>query len=140
MKIFKGSVFLSLAIVLILGLSACAHTIKRKSLMSVSIGMSKEQIINKLGEPTIFRGSMINKYGQVVEVFEYEVDTGKDSRQVVSEVLFTFSTLGFGAPILASKGRVVAFWFYFHDDKLVQWGRAGDWQRAADAIHEIRFR
>ena len=28
----------------------------------------------------------------------------------------------------------------FVDDKLVQWGEAGDWQKEADRIYELRFR
>jgi hypothetical protein len=32
------------------------------------------------------------------------------------------------------------YWMYFYDGKLVQWGEAGDWQREADQIYEMRFR
>ena len=108
--------------------------------MSISISMTKEQVIKKLGRPSIFRGSMINKFGQVVDVFEYEVDRGKDGGQIVCETLFTIGTLGFGAPIFASKGKIETYWFYFYDNKLVQWGKAGDWQQQASAIYEVRFR
>lgn len=31
------------------------------------------------------------------------------------------------------------YWLYFHDDKLVQWGEAGDWRKESDRIYEYRF-
>jgi len=123
----------------LLFLSGCAHTIKRKSLMTISIGMTKEQIIKKLGDPSIFRGSMVNKFSQTIEVFEYDVDRGKSGNQITAETIITISTLGLGAPIFLSKGQIETLWFYFYDNKLVQWGKAGDWQAQATAIYEVRF-
>jgi len=38
------------------------------------------------------------------------------------------------------KGPTTAcYWLYLVDDVLVQWGKAGDWQKESDRIYEIRF-
>jgi hypothetical protein len=33
-----------------------------------------------------------------------------------------------------------AYWLYFLNDRLEQWGRPGDWSKEADRIYEVRFR
>jgi hypothetical protein len=71
-----------------------------------------------MDRPTAARGSMTNKYGQVVEIWEY----------------------GLYKQVDAFHGRYTYYWLYFHDNKLVQWGEAGDWQKEADRIYEMRFR
>ncbi|HBS47645.1 TPA: hypothetical protein DEO28_04770 [Candidatus Dependentiae bacterium] len=104
--------------------SACAHEpLKPKKIMHISLGMEKQQVINQLGKPRIFRGSMINKFGQTIEVFEYKVD----------KTIYSWWEQN-------PTPEIVNYLFYFHDNKLVQWGEAGDWQKEADRISEIRFR
>ena len=139
MKYYKYVAFACLPVILI-GLSSCVHTINHKSLMFISLGMAKEQVVHKLGQPSIFRGSIINKFDQTIDVFEYSVDRGKDSKQVTTEILLTIYTLGLAAPVLLTQGKIDSFWLFFHDNKLVQWGKAGDWQKQADTIYEVRFR
>lgn len=100
--------------------------------------MEKSEIIKKLGDPAVVRGSIINKFGQVVEVFEYKVDMGIDAGRVI---VASVATLGLIAPFLPfCRGTVETYWLYFYNNKLVQWGKAGDWEKAADYISEIRFR
>jgi hypothetical protein len=97
--------------ILCLFLTGCLTSAKR--LTRVHLDMTKDQVTAVLGQPTAARASIRNKYGQVIEVWEYLLDRG-----------------------LAPDGT---YWLYFYDDKLVQWGEAGDWQREADRIYSLRF-
>ena len=118
-------------------MSGCAASTKQ--LRKINLDMTKKEVLKNLGEPNVVRGSMRNKYDQVIEVWEYRFDKGKESNQVTREWLFTACTFGFGSPILLSQGTIDSYWLYFHDDALVQWGQAGDWKREADRIYEINF-
>lgn len=109
--------------------------------MKVGLGMTKEQVTRSLGEPKMFRGSIANRDGQIVEIYEYDVDTGKSSSQVWSEVGYGFLAAFTGVFIIA-KGQdshIKPFWFYFHDNMLVKWGGAGDWKEETRLIHEMKF-
>jgi len=88
--------------------------------MQVSLGMTKEEVIKSIGEPELRRGAITNKFGEVVEVWEYRV-------------------LGKGKLLDIMQWDADDYWFYFVESKLVQWGKAGDWRREADRIYEIRF-
>jgi hypothetical protein len=77
----------------------------------LQLGMSKAAVVGQLGNPTIVRGAMQNKYGSVIEVWEYDV-----------------------------QDRFWPMWLYFADGKLFQWGQPQDWQREAERIYEMRFR
>lgn len=105
----------------------------------IELGISKQQVIKSIGEPDIVRGSITNKFEQVIEVWEYSVDRGKDAAQIGAELVLTICTLGLCAPLMLSEGRIETYWLYFHTNKLVQWGKAGDWKKEADVISEIRF-
>ena len=101
--------------------------------------MTKAEVAGKIGEPTVARGGLTNKYGQVVEVYEYRLALPSDDSagEVIGKSFGTIFTLGAGA--VAFKGERRDYWFYFYDGKLVQWGQAGDWRREADRIYEFRF-
>ena len=97
---------------------ACATS--RSSLRQVSLGMTKGDVVKTVGDPEVTRGAIINKFGQVIEVWEYRV---------------------------MAKGKLLDimpwdaddYWFYFMEGRLVKWGKAGDWQKEPDRIYEIRF-
>ena len=95
----------------------CATTGK---LMKLRLNMTKSEVIKAMGKPTTSRGSMTNKYGQVIEVWEYRTYNG---------YLASFH-----------EGQYSYFWLFFSDDELVRWGKAGDWKATADRIYEVRFR
>jgi hypothetical protein len=87
-----------------------------KKLNNLSVGMTTEQVKKTVGTNYVLRGSIINKFDQKVEVWEYK---------------------------LSQPGYVSLknyYWLYIVDGKLSQWGQAGDWSREADRIYEIRFR
>lgn len=109
------------------------------SLSSISIGMKKSQVFERLGEPTVLRGSLQNRYGQIVEVAEYRLTlpSNDGAGTIVGKSALTVLTFGMGAA--SFKGEQRDYWLYFYDGKLVQWGQAGDWRREADRIYEFRF-
>jgi hypothetical protein len=104
------------ALLVVSFLISCATTGK---LLKVNLDMTKEEVINAIGKPDAARGAMRNKYDQVIEVWEY---------------------LEYKTDDAAFYGRETPYWFYFYNGKLVQWGQAGDWQREAEKIYEMRFR
>ena len=82
--------------------------------MGLSVGMSKEQVVKTLGEPSVFRGATVSATGETTELYEYIVVEGFN--------------------------MVIYYWFYFRENKLVQWGKTCDWQKASDNVQEIRVR
>ena len=92
---------------------ACATTGK---LMKLELEMTKKEVAEAMGNPTAVRGSITNKYGQVIEVWEYDL-----------------TKTGF-------RSDEISYLLFFCEGKLVQWGEAGDWQKVADRIYEIRFK
>lgn len=120
-------------------LAGCAKRIKPNSFLQISLGLTKKQVTDRIGKPAIARGSMVNKYNQVVEIWEYQVDRGLTGSEISANVAATVFTLGFAAPLLNYEGSIETYWLYFHNDRLVQWGKAGDWKKEADAIYEVRW-
>lgn len=119
---------------LVIFLVGCATPAKHMT--RISLGMSKEQVVQKLGNPTVARGAIRNKFDQTVEVWEYRLALPED--QVGAKVAFTVFTFGFGSYVLG-KRDMKDYWLYFVEDKLVRWGEAGDWGREASQIYEFKF-
>lgn len=90
-------------------------------LEDISLKMTKKEVKDELGSPDAVRGSIINKYKQTIEVWEYRLYRYKGAIPGVSPYYDLY-------------------WLYFADGILVQWGQAGDWQREADKIYEIRYK
>lgn len=90
---------------------------KKIPLQLLSIGDSKNNVQERLGEPINVIGS--NRYEKgVVEVWAYEKWHASLGTDYLEQV----------------------YWLYFLDDELAQWGRPGDWRREADRIYELRVR
>ncbi len=123
-----------LPIVIALLLSGCATT---RSLESLSLGMTRAEVQRRMGSPGAARGALVNKYGQRVEVWEYQLSTTGQSAQKVGLGALTMGM----SLLIPDRNQVLGsyYWLYFVNDRLVQWGQAGDWQREADRIYEIRF-
>jgi hypothetical protein len=130
----------SAAIMLMLTIFMVGCATDSSNLSEVSLGMTKQEVRERLGSPTVARGALMNKYGQTVEVLEYKLAMPTDETvgSVVGKSALTVLTLGVGAAMFQGQRR--DFWLYFHDGKLVQWGQAGDWRKEADRIYEYRFR
>ena len=86
----------------------------------IAVGMSEDEVRMALGEPADVIGARYYKGDHVVKVLQY------------MEAEFSYT----GDHDRLKKN----YYLYFLDDKLVQWGRPGDWAREADSIYEIRFR
>ena len=80
----------------------------------ISLGMNKGEVKKAIGPSDLVRGSMYAKDRTKIEVWEYMEAIG--------------------------SGLKRQYWVYFADDKLVQWGEAGDWEKEADRIYEFRWR
>jgi hypothetical protein len=90
---------------------------KRINLHRIAVGMNKNDVEAVLGSPSNAIGS--KRVGaSVVEVWAYE---RWDAR------------VGFDQ-------KAEEYWLYFANGRLSQWGRPCDWERAADKVHEVRFR
>jgi hypothetical protein len=127
-------------LLLVMLVTGCASNLKPSShLRQVSLGMSKEEVVSVLGEPMVARGAIRNKYNQVVEVWEYTLALpSKDSAgQIAGKTALTIFTLGMGAAAFRAEKK--DYWLYFLDDKLVQWGEAGDWKKEPQRIYEFNF-
>lgn len=122
--------FISCLLLVIL-LVGCATRAKRMT--RISLGVSKEQVVQKLGDPTVARGAIRNKFDQPVEVLEYRLALPEDAG---AKVAFTTATFEIGAFVHRDMNN---YWLYFVEDKLVRWGEAGDWDREASQIYEFRF-
>jgi len=133
----KTSFLAALSAILLCGCSS--DSVPSQRLETISIGMTRQEVVARIGQPRVVRGSIQNKFGQVVEVYEYRftmpVDDGSGMK--VSKRVFTVATVGLGALVLDGESR--EYWLYFYDGKLVQWGEAGDWTHEADRIYQFRF-
>ena len=124
-----------LLIVMSFLVGGCATT---RSLQSLSLGATKAEIQHRMGSPSAVRGAIVNKYGQHVEVWEYQLSTTSQSAQKLGLGALTMGM----SLLMPDRNQVLGsyYWLYFVDDRLAQWGQAGDWAREADRIYEIQFR
>jgi len=115
----------TLAMCLMIFLFGCYYHQYDKSLYreiplhAISVNMSKDTVLQKMGKPYNVIGSKKYKEG-IVEVWEY--------RRYEMSKTTTYD------PLLDQ------YWLYFWDGQLEQWGRPGDWEKEADRIWEIRVR
>jgi outer membrane protein assembly factor BamE (lipoprotein component of BamABCDE complex) len=97
------------AITLCLLLFACSTTRKLKNL---SVGMTAAEVVSIIGEPEIAREPMTNKYGQVIELWHYELYNNRaDAYQ--------------------------PYFLYFYEGRLAKWGKATNLPRKK--IYNMKF-
>jgi hypothetical protein len=109
----KRLIFILTTVVLSVTLTSCSQYTMGQKFDDISISMGKEEVLEKLGANGMARGSIINKYGQVIEVREYEV----------------------WRPCVG----IETYWLFFCDGQLVKWGKAGDWAETQRNIYDINF-
>jgi hypothetical protein len=109
------------------------------NLRQVDIGMSEASVLEVMGEPRSVRGSIRNKFDQVIEVWEYQLALPiEDSKaEIAGKSAATVLSLGMGAAIFAPEERT--YWLYFSDGFLARWGEAGDWEKEPERIYEFNF-
>jgi hypothetical protein len=120
--------------------SGCATVRSAKEFENASIGMSKLDVIKKVGRPAIVRGTLKNKDGETVEVWEYKAGKGKDLQQVFTEIVFAVMSAGSGAPLLLSAAQTDRYWVYFINGAYAGWSHAGDWARDQDKLYDMHYR
>ena len=138
MKLNK--MYLLLLLLFLVSITACVSGLPKSSqLRQVSLGMSKGEIVDALGEPAVVRGSVRNKFNQVIEVWEYalELPYQDSAGEIIGKSAFTVLTLGVGATRF--KAGIKNYWLYFLDNKLVQWGETGDWGKEPERIYDFNF-
>jgi len=120
-------------------LTGCARYASERNLDSITINMPKDDAIRKMKGKGVARGAVVNKFGQLIEVREYQVDRGKSAADIAGISICTVCTLGLTTPLFFSEGQIDTYWLYFCDGRLAQWGRAGDWAEAQRMIYDINF-
>jgi len=136
----KYKVFIScLLLATLMGLG-CATSLKTEKLRTISLAMPKEEVVKNLGEPTAVRGSIRNKLNQVVEIWEYVLVAPKHTSvgQDIGNFAWTAMTFGLLAGEVYADNLKI-YWLYFYDNKLAQWGEAGDWSKEPDRIYQFDF-
>lgn len=118
----------------------CATVKSAKEFENVSVGMSKFDVIKKLGRPAIVRGTLEDKEGEIIEVWEYKAGKGKGFQQVSTEIVFTVMSAGSGAPLLLSAAETDRYWVYFTNGAFSGWSRAGDWARDREKLRDMYYR
>jgi hypothetical protein len=110
-RALRSSKTVAWAIALIAAISVvvgCASNLPKSSQMrQISIGMSKGEVVSGLGEPTVARGSIRNKFNQTIDVWEYTLTMpSKDSvGQVAGKVMITLITFGVGAALFTQEKK-----------------------------------
>ena len=124
---------------IIIVFSGCMTTSTRK-LREISLDLTKDEVVRRLGEPTAVRGAIKNKYNQNIEVWEYRLSKSQAGK-FWGNLGISVLTFGIFAPVVYkdSQSDITNYWLYFYDGKLVKWGQAGDWKAEADRIYEINF-
>ena len=90
------------------------------NMSKISLGMGEKKARKTLGEPAGVIGSRYYEGEHVIKVLQY------------LEAEFSYT---------GDKDRLKKdYYLYFLDDKLVQWGCPGDWEKEADKIYKIRIR
>jgi len=120
-------------------ITGCMTTSARK-LRNVSLDLTKDEVVRRLGEPTAVRGAIKNQYNQTIEVWEYRLSKSQAGK-FWGNLCVSIISFGAFAPTAYedSKSDIRNYWLYFYDGKLVQWGQAGDWEKEADRIYKINF-
>ncbi len=121
-------------------MSGCATIRSAKEFENASVGMSKLDVIKKIGRPAIVRGTLKNKDGETVEVWEYKAGKAKDLQQVSTEIVFTVLSAGSGAPLLLSAAETNRYWVYFINCAYAGWSHSGDWARDQDKLYDMHFK
>ena len=94
-------------------LTSCAHLMPIR-LQNIHLGMSQDEVVQKLGKPFNVIGSRKFEKGEV-EIWEYRrVDWWDGS---ITE----------------------QYWVYFLNGQLERWGRPGDWSKEADRVYKFKF-
>jgi len=139
MKTHLAYVTVSSTLILLLGCSTPANSIRSDQLITLHLGMTKTEVQKVIGPPTVARGSIRNKYEQVVDVWEYTVALPNQDTAGQAAGKAAITVLTFGAGAVLYEGQLQPYWLYFLNDELTRWGAAGDWSTEPQRIYEFKF-
>jgi hypothetical protein len=136
------SIFLVALIFSAVSSFGCGVTIplsqNKEKLSSLQLNQTQQQIRQAIGEPDEVRGSVRNVDGDIVTVWEYDLYNSSSAWKNLAFGFFPFLTITWWSPSIGAYNRPDAYWVYFVNDSVVQWGRAGDWR--PDVIMQIRLK
>lgn len=134
---------LTFMVPLLLILAGCGGSrVKYNDFGKISIGMSKEQVRNKLGEPNIIRGATSDNQGNVTDLWQYHVSVpGMSLDRMDAMIPLVVCTCGLALPlVLCTHYHTEIYWLYFMNSELAQWGQPQDWQKTPNFVQEVRLR
>ena len=113
----KKVVILMLASVIIL--SGCASLLRQSAKLStLELGMSKTDVLRRIGKPTAVQGGFKNDANQVIDVWEYDLYTPRDFSGSYPE----------------------RYWIIFADNALAKYDLAGDWRKEESVLVKTQFK
>lgn len=120
-------------------LAATSCAIPAENLKYAHLGMSPADLETNIGKPNLVRGSVVNRFGQQVEVLEYELIFPDKPHSKTFKIVFSTLTAGAGSPVWLAQ-NTKTYWFYFVDSKLARWSEAGDWEVEKEQLYELPWR
>jgi hypothetical protein len=105
--------------------------IKNKNvLLKLSMGMHKEVVRSKIGQPDEIRSPIITRNGDVVDIWEYNLVT-VDQDQATNNILATLGVFVICPPLafipavcMKSPNSYEDYFLKFVNDFLIEWGRS----------------
>jgi hypothetical protein len=133
MKIFI-SIILATSILMIISCGVVPMNGVNK-LDKLQLGMSKNDVKGKLGDPGEVRASYKNESDNTIETWQYTLRK-ISSGQAVGNVAFgIFYTITWWFPLFKED---TDYWVHFKDGALLQWSRSGDLQLDKDIRVRIK--
>lgn len=127
----------ALAAFTMLAATSCATP--AENLKYAHLGMSPNDLETNIGKPNMVRGSVVNRFGQQVEVWQYDLIFPDNPDARTFKIAFTALTVGVGSPVWLAQ-NTKTYWFYFVDSKLARWNEAGDWESEKERLYELPWR
>ncbi|MCH7923771.1 MAG: hypothetical protein IH975_12175 [Nitrospinae bacterium] len=131
------SLYLGLTLALtVVAATACAPSVDK--LQSVKPGMTKKAVTESFGQPTTVKAVIRNRFGQTIEVWEYNLALPDDPSEESFKKITATMTAGVLAPVWLVQ-NTKPYWFYFLDSKFAKWREAGDWEAEMEQLLEHRL-
>jgi len=116
--------------------TACAPSVDK--LQSVKPGMTKKAVTESFGQPTAVKAIIRNRFGQTIEVWEYNLAMPDDPSEESFKKISATLTAGLASPAWLVQ-TTQPYWFYFLDSKFAKWQEAGDWEAEMEQLLEHRL-
>ncbi len=108
-----------LILVSVVFFAGCASLTKRSAkLRTLELGMSKTDVLRRLGNPSAVKGSFRNNSNQAIDVWEYDLYSPRDFSGSYPE----------------------RYWIIFADGALVKFDLAGDWRKEEKLLIKTEFK